>query len=468
MQKLVTNSSKTRPTLHFIGVGNAGVNIVDRLFLARFGDAACTAINTDIQSLNASVTTEKILLGMSVSRGLGTGGDVDLAANAYEQSSKDLQDLASSGEVIFIIGGLGGGTASACLPRLADHFKQAGRTVFAFITLPFGFEGKRKESYAKESLQLLQDRCDLVLAFDNNRLPEVTSQDTPVAEAFQAADQVLSAAVTGVAAILECDGPLEMTAGDVITFLRSHDPMILFAAAAGNGSNRVHEALTRALRSPWIPGGRKFSEATSLLVQIFAPPDLSYREVQALLTELQRHLDDEARIGFGVSIRSDQSTDLSLCIFASCQDASVKPGHTGNHAPADDLTHSREPDEHQDHTYPQPDNPPRQKAEPENPPPDNEPETASEPVPPNPSQVITNPEESTSRGNQSELFHPEEIPVVERVGPQISKKQPPKAHQQTLQFESAARGRFEKSEPTIVEGENLDVPTYLRRKGRIR
>jgi cell division protein FtsZ len=31
-------------------------------------------------------------------------------------------------------------------------------------------------------------------------------------------------------------------------------------------------------------------------------------------------------------------------------------------------------------------------------------------------------------------------------------------------LEPIARGRFEKSEPTIVEGEDLDVPTFLRQK----
>ena len=36
-----------------------------------------------------------------------------------------------------------------------------------------------------------------------------------------------------------------------------------------------------------------------------------------------------------------------------------------------------------------------------------------------------------------------------------------KAKQETLQFESTTRGRFDKSEPTIVEGEDLDVPTFL-------
>jgi cell division protein FtsZ len=43
---------------------------------------------------------------------------------------------------------------------------------------------------------------------------------------------------------------------------------------------------------------------------------------------------------------------------------------------------------------------------------------------------------------------------------------PPK--QEVLQFEPVTRGRFEKSEPTIIEGEDLDVPTYLRKHIKVK
>ena len=46
-------------------------------------------------------------------------------------------------------------------------------------------------------------------------------------------------------------------------------------------------------------------------------------------------------------------------------------------------------------------------------------------------------------------------------------KEPPKkteAKQEVLQFDAVSRGRFEKSEPTIIDGQDLDVPTFLRRR----
>lgn len=44
-----------------------------------------------------------------------------------------------------------------------------------------------------------------------------------------------------------------------------------------------------------------------------------------------------------------------------------------------------------------------------------------------------------------------------------AKKETPQARQESLPLEGAMRGRFDKSEPTLYNGEDLDVPTYLRR-----
>ena len=59
---------------------------------------------------------------------------------------------------------------------------------------------------------------------------------------------------------------------------------------------------------------------------------------------------------------------------------------------------------------------------------------------------------------------PELIPAHE-----IASTAPSKAPQQEImEFEPVTRGRFEKSEPTIVDGQDLDVPTYLRRRVKLR
>jgi cell division protein FtsZ len=53
----------------------------------------------------------------------------------------------------------------------------------------------------------------------------------------------------------------------------------------------------------------------------------------------------------------------------------------------------------------------------------------------------------------------EEIPKPELV---VAQKMPAKPKQETLPLEGVSRGRFDKSEPTLYNGEDLDVPTFLR------
>ena len=63
-----------------------------------------------------------------------------------------------------------------------------------------------------------------------------------------------------------------------------------------------------------------------------------------------------------------------------------------------------------------------------------------------------------------------------RSTPEPTAAQPPPAKkarffkraEEVMQFESVTRGRFEKSKPTIVEGQDLDVPTSLRKNVRVK
>jgi cell division protein FtsZ len=67
------------------------------------------------------------------------------------------------------------------------------------------------------------------------------------------------------------------------------------------------------------------------------------------------------------------------------------------------------------------------------------------------------------------LIPPKKKAVIEKEAATT----PPKekciyAKQEVMQFEPITRGRFEKSEPTIVEGQDLDVPTFLRKNIRVK
>ena len=91
-----------------VGVGGAGSNILDRVMLDGIEAADLVAINTDVQSLTASVAAHKVQLGRNLTRGLGSGGDPELGYAAAEEATDEIRSVLQGGTVIFLCTGTAG------------------------------------------------------------------------------------------------------------------------------------------------------------------------------------------------------------------------------------------------------------------------------------------------------------------------------------------------------------------------
>ena len=78
--------------IKIIGLGGAGSNMVNRLKLDDFDTISTIAVNTDAQALADLQCDETMLLGASITHGLGTGGELEIgktiAANGKNSSHK--------------------------------------------------------------------------------------------------------------------------------------------------------------------------------------------------------------------------------------------------------------------------------------------------------------------------------------------------------------------------------------------
>src|SRR6184192_4595617 len=136
--------------IKIVSVGGAGLNALDRIVLDGLEKASVVAINTDVQSLTSSVAAHKVQLGRNITRGLGTGGDPELGYDAAVESADEIREALADARMIFICTGLGGGTGSGAAPYIAQLAREVGALVVAFATLPFSFEGKRRNAQARE------------------------------------------------------------------------------------------------------------------------------------------------------------------------------------------------------------------------------------------------------------------------------------------------------------------------------
>src|SRR3954469_631272 len=112
-----------------VGVGGAGINVLDRIVLDGLDKADLIAINTDAQSLASSVAAHKVQLGRTVTRGLGAGGDPEVGYEAAFESPDEIRKALRDARIIFICSGLGGGTGSGAAPAIAQVSRESGSLV---------------------------------------------------------------------------------------------------------------------------------------------------------------------------------------------------------------------------------------------------------------------------------------------------------------------------------------------------
>ena len=99
-----------------IGVGGSGANVLDRLALEGSDDAQLLVLNTDIRKLSSSVSSQKVQLGATLLKGMGTGGDPDLGRQAAIEAVDEIREAIRGQDMIFVCVGLGGGTGSGAAP----------------------------------------------------------------------------------------------------------------------------------------------------------------------------------------------------------------------------------------------------------------------------------------------------------------------------------------------------------------
>ena len=457
-----------------VGVGSAGSNALDRVLLDGMDKNDLIAINTDVQSLASSVAARKVQLGRTATRGLGTGGDPDLGYQAAIESADEIRQAMAGTRMIFICAGLGGGTGSGAAPIVVQLAREAGSLVIAFATLPFSFEGKRRAAQAQDALARLNEVANAVICFENDRMGDMVAPKAGIHQAFGVADMTISQSVRSIVNLIQRPGLIRIGFDDLFAALRSQSGRCLFGFGESDSDNRAHDALTQALKNPLMDKGRMLGEASHVLIQVAGGPGMTLSEVEILMRELGRHVRDHTQIVFGTAVDGKMGNRLSVTIISSLMSEDSVVSHA---APPPRPEPFLAPPPAILEQVEEPPLPPKQaKIEIERevapaaePLPSNltsfeQPEPiAPEPLPPAPAPI------PAIKKPAPRLIPPKKKPVVEK---EVKEPKPPKekahAKQEMMQFEPVKRGRFEKSEPTIVEGQDLDVPTFLRKNIRVK
>src|SRR4051812_16436017 len=167
-----------------VGVGGSGKNAVNHMVDAKVKGVEFIAINTDAQDLHNSLAKKKIHIGKNVTRGLGAGMNPELGKRAAEETKEEIQESLKGADMVFIAGGMGGGTCTGAAPVVAKVAKEMGALTVGVMTKPFFFEGQQRMRFAEHGIEELKKSVDAIIVIPNDRILNIIAKDTTAKQAF--------------------------------------------------------------------------------------------------------------------------------------------------------------------------------------------------------------------------------------------------------------------------------------------
>jgi cell division protein FtsZ len=307
-------------SIKVVGVGGGGGNAITRMMESGLHGVEFIAVNTDLQALKSNRAPVKIQIGGKLTKGLGAGANPDVGRQAAVEDTEKLVDALEGADMVFIAAGLGGGTGTGAAPVVASITSQLGGgennlLTVAVVTLPFKLEGKRRMDQALDGLAKLRESVDSVIVIPNDRLRETVARQTPVAEAFRMADDVVRQAVQGISDIITIPGLVNLDFADVRAVMKNMGAAVMGTGIA-EGDKRAIEAARRAIENPLLDDS-SIEGARGVIVNITGGPDLSLDEASEATELITKAADPEANVIYGIVIDDQMRDKVKVTVIAT-------------------------------------------------------------------------------------------------------------------------------------------------------
>lgn len=296
-----------------IGVGGGGGNAVSHMYREGIHNVSFLIINTDRQALKSSPVPNKLEIGT----GLGAGARPEVAYQYALENIEDIRKALSDGtQMVFITAGMGGGTGTGASPVVAQVAKEMGLLTVGIVTIPFGFEGKRKIKMALEGVEKIRKWVDALLIVNNDRLTKIYP-DLEFSNAFSKADDTLTIAARSISEIITLESYINLDFADIKSTLADSGVAII-STGYGEGENRVTTALNDAVNSPLLMGN-EIHGAQHILFNLCFSKDcaVTMQEVAELNNFISEFSDDNIEVIWGATIDNTLGSKVKIIMLAS-------------------------------------------------------------------------------------------------------------------------------------------------------
>jgi len=306
---------ETFARIKVIGAGGSGKNTVNHMVNAKVKGVEFIAINTDAQDLHHSLAKKKIHIGKNLTKGLGTGMNPELGRRAVEETKEELQEAIKGADMVFVAGGLGGGTGSGATPVIAKTAKELGALTIGVVTKPFFFEGNQRMKIAEVALEALRKEVDALIVIPNDRLMANIDRNTTAKAAFAICDEVLKQAVEGISDLITTPGTINIDFADIRSVLENTGSALM-GIGMGSGEKRAEDAAKMAISSPLLD--ISIAGAKGVLFSIAGGDDLTMFEIQDAAKVITESIDPNAKVIFG-TVRDEKlkKGEVKVTVIAS-------------------------------------------------------------------------------------------------------------------------------------------------------
>jgi cell division protein FtsZ len=297
-----------------IGVGGGGQNAVNRMIAENLQGIEYVSVNTDAQALLLSNATTRVRIGEKLTRGLGAGGNPEVGRKAAEESAEELYEVMKGSDMVFITGGMGGGTGTGAAPIVAQIAKEVGALSIGVVTSPFSFEGMRRQSSAESGIARLKEHVDTLIVIPNDRLLQLAEKRASLQDSFRIADDVLRQGVQGISELITIPGLINLDFADVRTIM-SEGGAALMAVGSASGEDRARKAAEMAISSKLLD--ITIDGARGILFNVTGGPSLSLFEVNEAAAIIKETAHPEVNLIFGAVINPDLGDEIRITVIGT-------------------------------------------------------------------------------------------------------------------------------------------------------
>ena len=299
-----------------IGVGGAGISLVDGLRLDNFNGVDHLVIDVDSRALGDSIADRKMPIGRTLTRGMGTGGEFSIARKAMENEKDSLAAQLDGMDIVFLLAGLGGGTGGGASPEIARIARDAGAIVFAFCPMPFSWE-KARHTQAENALAELRKHANAVIPLPNDSLLQIGGNDATALECFAEAGRNVSRGISAICSLIFRRGMIDVDFVHLRNAFNRRAGRTLFGYGEGRGDQAIRKALSELLICPMLHLPDVSKAADALLVFICGGPNMGMNSLQQVSLEIREQFKAGEHVVFGAHVDENMGDQVQIIVLGA-------------------------------------------------------------------------------------------------------------------------------------------------------